>query len=65
MRSALYSSVANMRKMCLKIALLNIPMLIYIKGNLAHKFMIFYFLCLSFHVDISNTLITKNIENTG
>ena len=35
------------------------------KGNLAHKFMIFYFVCLSFHFDISNTLKTKNIENTG
>ena len=36
-----------------------------LKGNLAHKFMIFYFVCLSFHFDISNTLKTKNIENTG
>ena len=36
-----------------------------LKGNLAHKFMILYFLCLSFHFDISNTLKTKNIENSG
>ena len=29
-----------------------------VKGNLAHKFMDIYFLCLSFHLDISNRLET-------
>ena len=36
-----------------------------IKGNLAHNFMDLYFLCLSFHLDISNMLKTKYIGNTG
>ena len=35
------------------------------KGNLAHNFMDLYFLCLSFHLDISNMLKTKYIGNTG
>ena len=32
-----------------------------VKGNLAHNFMDLYFLCLSFHLDISNMLKTKYI----
>ena len=36
-----------------------------IKGNLAHNFMDLYFLCLSFHLDISNMLKRKYIGNTG
>ena len=36
-----------------------------VKRNLAHKFMVFYLLCLSFHFDISNMLKAKNIRNTG
>ena len=36
-----------------------------LKGNLAHKFMDLYFWCLSFPLDISNMLKTKNIENPG
>ena len=36
-----------------------------LKGNLAHNFMDLYFLCLSFHLDISNMLKTKYIGNTG
>ena len=32
-----------------------------IKGNLAHNFMDPYFLCFSFHLDISNMLKTKYI----
>ena len=36
-----------------------------LKGNLAHNLMDLYFLCLSFHLDISNMLKTKYIGNTG
>ena len=36
-----------------------------LKGNLAHNFMDIYFLCLTFHLDISNMLETKYIGNTG
>ena len=39
--------------------------IVLIKGNLAHNFMDLYFLCLSFHLDISNMLKTKYIGNTG
>ena len=42
-----------------------IYIIILLKGNLAHNFMDFYFLCLSFHLDISNMLKTKYIGNTG
>ena len=38
---------------------------ISLKGNLAHKFMDIYFLCLSFHLDIYDMLKTKNIGNLG
>ena len=33
------------------------------KGNLAHNLMDLYFLCLSFHLDISNMLETKYTLN--
>ena len=36
-----------------------------VKGNLAHKVMALYFLCVSFHVDIYNMLETKDIGNPG
>ena len=36
-----------------------------LKGNLAHNFMVLYFLCLSFHLNISSMLKTKYIGNTG
>ena len=36
-----------------------------IKGNLAHNFRDTYFSCLSIHLDISNMLKTKSIENIG
>ena len=35
-----------------------------LKGNLAHQFMTLYFLCLSFHFEISNILKTIIIGNT-
>ena len=35
-----------------------------LKGNLAHNCMDLYFLCLSFHLDISNMLETKYTLNT-
>ena len=37
----------------------------FLKGNLAHKFMDVYFLWLSFHLDITNRLETKRNGNTG
>ena len=36
-----------------------------IKGNLAHKCMELYFLCLSFHLDVYNMMKAKNIGNPG
>ena len=36
-----------------------------LKGNLAHKFMDRYFLCVSLHLEIYNMLETKNIGNPG
>ena len=33
----------------------------YVKGNLAHKFMDLYFLCLSFHLDVYIMMKAKKI----
>ena len=37
---------------------------VHIKGNLAHKFIDVCFLCLSFHLDMSNSKVTEKNGNT-
>ena len=45
--------------------LIYIKMVLFLKGNLAHKFKDLYFLCFIFDLHVVNTSKTKKIGNTG
>ena len=52
------SSLDNIRQKACKLSLFS-PCGTPLKGNLTHKFMDVYSMCLSFHLDICNRLETK------